>query len=365
MSEQNNVGILGIGVYLPKETRSNNWWPKEVIEKWIDDKRRFSSAFELDALDLEDLSPEAKILIETLNDLRRKPDIFEGSKNRYIMAPDEKTTDMEIAAASAALKNAGITPNKIDFLITQSTLPDILLDANACIVHKALKLPSSCFSHDVSGMCNAFLQQLFVAQCFIKSGIAKFGLLIQSSGMSRLIEREHPSSPFFGDGATAILVGHVPSNQGVLSIKNHTNGGLGSYFTTGIPGKQWYDEGRIKTYILSVNSGPLLNFNAVEQSKLLIESALRESHMNKSELQFYAGHQGMSWFRGVTQKAIGIPNANTYDTFSDHASLVGANIPLVLALGAQNNLLKKGDNVAAFSPGTGMTASGMIMKWAL
>ncbi len=168
---------------------------------------------------------------------------------------------------------------------------------------------------------------------------------------------------FFGDGATAIIVGSVPSTQGMLSIKNHTNGGLGSYFTTGIPGKRWYDEGRIRTHILNVSSGPLLNFNAVEQSKVLVESALVDAHLEKSALQFYAGHQGMSWFREVTQKAIGIPHANSYDTFGMHASLVGANIPLVLCLAAQNNLLKKGDNVAAFSPGSGMTASAMIMKW--
>ncbi|HEV2524445.1 MAG TPA: 3-oxoacyl-[acyl-carrier-protein] synthase III C-terminal domain-containing protein [Gammaproteobacteria bacterium] len=363
MSEQNNIGILGIGTYLPKEIRENSWWPPEVVKTWVDDKRRFSSAFDLDALDLEDLSPEAKILIETLNNLKRNPDVFEGSKIRHIMAPNEKTTDMEIKAAFDALKNAGISPNKLDFVITQTTLPDILLDANACIVHKALKLPSNCFSLEVLGMCNAFLQQLFVAQGLIKSGTARYGLLIQSSGMSRLIEPQHPSAPFFGDGATAIIVGSVPSTQGMLSIKNHTNGGLGSYFTTGIPGKRWYDEGRIKTHILDVSSGPLLNFNAVEQSKLLIESALVDAHLEKAALQFYAGHQGMSWFREVTQKTIDIPHAKSYDTFGMHASLVGANIPLVLCLAAQNNLLKKGDNIAAFSPGSGMTASGMIMKW--
>ncbi|HXH55140.1 MAG TPA: 3-oxoacyl-[acyl-carrier-protein] synthase III C-terminal domain-containing protein [Gammaproteobacteria bacterium] len=363
MSEKNNIGILGIGAYLPKEIRENSWWPPEIVKTWIDDKRRFSSAFELDVVDLAELSPEARILIETLNAIRSKADVFEGSKLRHIMAHDEKTTDMEIQAASNALKNAEISPNKIDFIITQTTLPDILLDANACIVHKALKLPANCFSLEVLGMCNAFLQQLFIAQGLIKSGTARYGLLIQSSGMSRLIEPEHPSAPFFGDGATAVIVGSVPNHQGVLSIKNHTNGGLGSYFTTGIPGKRWYDEGRIKAHVLNVSSGPLLNFNGVEQSKLLIESALVDAHLEKSALQFYAGHQGMSWFREVTQKAIGIPHATSYDTFSMTASLVGANLPLVLYSAAQNNLLKKGDNVAAFSPGSGMTAAGMITKW--
>ncbi len=365
MSEQNNLGILGLGLYLPKETRQNNWWSPEITKTWIDDKRRFSSAFELDAVDLEELSPEAKILIETLNDIRSKADIFEGSKIRHIMSKDEKSTDMEIKAATDALKNAGISPNKIDFVITQSTLPDILLDANACIDHKALKLSSNCCSFEVLGMCNAFLQQLFIAQGLIKSGTARYGLLIQSSGMSRLIEPEHPSSPFFGDGATAVVVGPVPSHQGILSIKHNTNGGLGSYFTTGIPGKRWYDEGRVKTHILNVTSGPLLNFHAVEQSKVLIEAALLDAQLEKSALQFYAGHQGMSWFREVTQKAIGIPQAKTYDTFGMHASLVGANIPLVLFLAAQNNLLRNTDHLAAFSPGSGMTATGIILKWVI
>jgi 3-oxoacyl-[acyl-carrier-protein] synthase-3 len=365
MNAKNNVGILGLGVYLPKAVRENNWWSEEIVKQWVDDKRRFSSAFELEDIDLEELSPEARILIETLHDLKMQSDIFEGSQKRHIMANEEKTTDMEIFAAKEALKNAGISSEKIDFIMVQSTLPDILHDANACIVHKALKLKSSCFSQDVSGMCNAFMQQLFVARSLIKSGVAKYGLLIQSSGMSRLLEREHPSAPFFGDGATAVIIGEVPANQGILSIQNHTHGGLGSYFTTGVPGKQWYEEGQIKTHILNVASGPLLNFNAVEQSKILIELALHESSLDKSEIQFYAGHQGMSWFRQVTQKAIGILHAKTYDTFAMHASLVGCNIPLVLYKALQNKLLNKGDTLAAFSPGSGMTASGIVMKWDL
>lgn len=170
MNAQINVGILGLGVYLPKEIRENNWWSEDIVTKWVDDKRRFSSAFELDSIDVEALSPEASLLIDALKELRCKSDIFEGFKKRHIMAPDEKTTNMEIQAALEALKNAGVQPSKIDFLITQSTLPDILYDANACIVHKALKLNSSCFSQEVSGMCNAFLQQLFIAQSLIRSG---------------------------------------------------------------------------------------------------------------------------------------------------------------------------------------------------
>lgn len=365
MSTRNNADILGIGVYLPEQIRENNWWSEDIVQKWADDKRRFSSSFDINNIDLEDLSPEARILIETLHDLRRNTDTFEGSKQRYIMAEQEKTSDMEIAASQCALKNAGVSPSKIDFVITQSTLPDIICDPNACIVHKALNLKSTCFSQEVLGMCNSFLQQLFVAKSIIESGNASYGLLIQSSGMSRLVEREHPSSPFFGDGATAVVVGPTSIKQGIFSIKNNTHGGLGTYFTNGIPGKNWYDEGRIKTYVSNIASGPMLNFHAVEQSKILIEMALKEADLQKSDIQFYAGHQGMSWFRQVTQKAIGINSASTYDTFGMHASLVGANIPLVLYNGIQNKLLKKGDNVAAFSPGSGMTATGMLMKWGI
>lgn len=365
MSTDRNLGILGLGAYLPSNIRENSWWSKDIIKKWVDDKRRFSSAFDLDAIDMTTLSPEAKILIETLHALKNDMDIFEGSTQRYIMSSHEKTSDMEISAAIQALKNANLSPSKIDFLLVHSTLPDILYDANACVVHSALNLKKSCFSQDVSGMCNAFMQQLFIAQSLIKSKQANYGLLIQSSGMSRLLEAEHPSSPFFGDGATAVIVGPTGLDQGILSIKNFTHGGLGSYFTTGIPDKNWYDEGRIRTYVLNINSGPLLNFQAIEQSKLLIEEALKESKRDKSEVQFYAGHQGMSWFREATQKAIGIAEAKSYDTFKMHASLVGANVPLVSYLASKNGALKNGDLLAAFSPGSGMTASGMIMKWHL
>src|SRR5260370_42131871 len=34
MSSISNVGILGMGIYLPPTVRTNDWWPAPVVQKW-------------------------------------------------------------------------------------------------------------------------------------------------------------------------------------------------------------------------------------------------------------------------------------------------------------------------------------------
>ena len=36
MSKQVAVGIKGLGVYLPKEIRTNSHWPQAIVDSWID-----------------------------------------------------------------------------------------------------------------------------------------------------------------------------------------------------------------------------------------------------------------------------------------------------------------------------------------
>lgn len=358
-----NIGILGMGAYLPSSIRTNDWWPTDIVQKWLADKNRVINSASVMTNNWDQLPLEQRCLMAALMEFKNDP--FDGSQKRHIMAADEKTSDMEIQAAKAALTNSGIQPNDIDFLLCQSTLPDTLSDPNSCTIHHQLNLKRSCYSQDMSGMCNAFLSQLYLAQSLICSGSAKYGLLIQSSGMSRLQDQENPMSPLFGDGATAVVVGAVGSNEGVISMINYTNGNLGQYLCNGIAGKNWYDEGKIKTFFANPTHGLRMISDAIKQSQTLLEQNLIEAKLDKAQINFYAGHQGVKWFRAATQKAMGLEHAATYDTFPVYASLVGANVPLVLYFAKENKLINKNDYIASFTPGTGVTATSTILRWVI
>lgn len=58
----------------------------------------------------------------------------------------------------------------------------------------------------------------------IQAGRAKVALLIQSSGTTRLMSPEDPMSAWFGDGATAVIVGAVEPGFGLLGQSHETHG---------------------------------------------------------------------------------------------------------------------------------------------
>jgi 3-oxoacyl-[acyl-carrier-protein] synthase-3 len=71
----------------------------------------------------------------------------------------------------------------------------------------------------------------------------------------------------------------------------------------------------------------------------------------------------MVWLREVIQAHAGLVNARAIDTFKGFANLSAANLPLILAMGERDGLLRPGQCVAAFSGGAGEVWSSMILRW--
>src|SRR5271157_1929620 len=59
-----------------------------------------------------------------------------GIKERRIAAPHEKTSDLALKAALQALKNAKISPEKIDLIVVATVTPDSSFPSVACKVQK-------------------------------------------------------------------------------------------------------------------------------------------------------------------------------------------------------------------------------------
>jgi 3-oxoacyl-[acyl-carrier-protein] synthase-3 len=80
-------------------------------------------------------------------------------------------------------------------------------------------------------------------------------------------------------------------------------------------------------------------------------------------VSFYASHQGTSWLRAVTQEFAGLGHARSVDTFPWAASVMGVNVPLVLAAAVREGKLREGDLAVAFSGGLGETWSSVVIRW--
>src|SRR3954462_10518095 len=113
MSHDTNVGILGLGAYLPPEVRGNDWWPQSVVSKWVA-KRAEGRAKHAGAIP-ENLTPGMARVMKAVQEIENDP--FQGAVSRHVLPEGMLSSDMEQRAAEQAIASAGIDPAEIDLVL--------------------------------------------------------------------------------------------------------------------------------------------------------------------------------------------------------------------------------------------------------
>ena len=91
-----------------------------------------------------------------------------GIRERHIVADGEKTSDLALDAARAALADAGIDAGELDLIICATTTPDETFPATATIVQARLGMTRGA-AFDVQAVCSGFIYGLSVADNFIRA----------------------------------------------------------------------------------------------------------------------------------------------------------------------------------------------------
>ncbi|MEZ4368764.1 MAG: 3-oxoacyl-[acyl-carrier-protein] synthase III C-terminal domain-containing protein [Kofleriaceae bacterium] len=357
MKSRTNVGIAGLGIHLPSVIRTNDWWPPAVVKSWEARKGQR----EQQRTESPEMPPGGELVTEAM--ARYDADPFEGAIERRVMPDDQMPTDMQIAAGRTALASAGVAPQDVDFLLVQSTTSDYLHVPDGCRVHEQLGIATNCFTLQTDMMCSSFLQQLILAEALIHSGIGTTGLLIQCSTMSRHLRPEDPWSAWFGDAATAAVVKPARPGRGLLAHAHMTDGRYHGGLVTGTPNAHWWDGGQP---IVHVNDGDRARgmVTAIPEAvKILIERALADADLSKSDVRFIATHQATIWLGEVVQRHAGLAHAARVDAFPRTTSVVGCNLPITLGLATERGLLRDDDPVVMFAGAAGMTAGAAVMRW--
>lgn len=345
------AGILGLGVYLPDEVRRNDWWPAEIVERW---KAPRTSKDPVAPTGDDEVS-------EAIRDLASDP--FAGAVERRVMAEGMAASDMEIIAAQRALAAAGIDASDVGLLLVTSWMPDLIGTNTACTVHAGVGLPTDCLTMSTESSFNALQHQVSIAAAMIATGSVRFALLVQSCSISRFMPYEESYSPWNGDGATALVVGPVRAGFGLLGAAHRTDGSLQGGLLVGIPDARWFDEGRPILY----SPRPQNQHKTLQMlqacARECIGTALARAGLTTADVDVYASHQPVSWFRRVTQVAAGLEHARAIGTFEHTGSLGVCNVPIVLAASVEQGVLRDGDIVVTHAGGAGGTWSSLVMRW--
>ena len=319
--------VLGCGGYLPEEAVSNDELAKrgvDTFDEWIS---------------------------------RRT-----GIKQRHLAKPDQKTSDLALAAAQAALADAKLTAADIDLVIVATTTPDNTFPATAARVQAGLGMKGG-FAFDVQAVCSGFVYALAVANNFICMGQAKHALVIGAETMSRLLDwNDRGTCVLFGDGAGAVVLGVAEgkgdkTDRGILSTHLHSDGSCyDMLYTDGGPGSTG-TVGHLKMHGSEVFRHAVVNLATV------VDEALAANNLKPEEIDWLVPHQANSRIIEGTAKKLNMPSEKVVLTIADHANTSAASVPLALATAVKDGRIKRGQLLLLEAMGGGFTWAAAVLRW--
>jgi 3-oxoacyl-[acyl-carrier-protein] synthase-3 len=335
-----------------------------VVDGWSDRRpeSRKGEAFHKRSDDSATLTESMKAVAAEMAQLDADP--FRGSRQRRVMANDETPSDMEVAACEDAIRRAGVDRNRIKVLLQSSIIPDYIAVPNAGFIHHRLGLDKDCMSLSVDSDCTSFAYQMTLAERLINGGLTDYALVVQSIALTRIMPTEAEFSPFFGDVATAAIIGKVGKGRGLISRSSRTYGEHHSAFIAGCPGKRWWQsDGAVRAY---VRDGRALRHMLLKSVDLSVEvniEAIERAGVAPSDIAYLAAHQMAPWSSALISRFTGLSRAKHLTTFPSMGNNGASNIPLLLAMGEKENLLRTDDLVLLSSVAAGYTAAAIVMRW--
>jgi len=350
--------IIGIGSYVPERIVPNSHF---LDWEFYDAKQ-------------ERITTPNEVIIEKFKAIT-------GIEERRWMKEDMVASDMAVIAAERALKDSGIDPDDLDYIIAATNFGDVAHGSNfsdfmpavASRIKDRLKLSNpKAVAFDVIFGCPGWLQALIMGQQFMKAGDAKYAMIVGVEGLSRVVDPYDRDAMIFADGAGVVIIklNEEEGGSGILSYKavSHAHPQAALLFNDNsfnpehkINGKFIRMQGH-KIYEYALNEVPAAMKAAMDESgyeiddlkKVFIHQA-NEKMDEQIVRRFYRLYkkQVPEYIMPMSINKLGNSSVATIPTLMD----------MVRSGQLENHDLQKGDLVLLASVGAGMNINAVVMRY--
>ncbi|MED0901485.1 beta-ketoacyl-ACP synthase III [Bacillus nitratireducens] len=307
-----NVGILGIGRYVPEKVVTNHDLEKivDTSDEWI--RTRTGIA-------------ERRIADDTID-----------------------TSYMAVEASKKALEDAGVSGEDIDLILVATVTPDRAFPAVACVIQEAIGAKHAA-AMDLSAACAGFMYGMITAQQFIQTGTYKNVLVVGSDKLSKIVDwNDRNTAVLFGDGAGAIVMGAVSEGKGVLSFELGADGSGGKHL--------YQDE-----YVM-MNGREVFKF-AVRQLGDSCLRVLEKAGLTKEDVDFLVPHQANIRIMESARERLNLPKEKMSMTIEKFGNTSASSIPIAMVEELQNGRIQDGDLIILVGFGGGLTWGAVALRW--
>lgn len=352
-----SIVITGVGSYIPEIVKKNT----DFLDNMFVDKKGIH------------IDQPNEVVVEKLRKIT-------GIEERRYARKDQVASDIATIAAERAIKDAGIDPEELDYLIVGQNFGDIREGSNqtdqvpsiaARVKHKLRIKNPSCVTYDVIFGCPGWLEGVIQAQAYIKAGMAKKCLIIGAETLSRVVDKHDRDSMIFADGAGATIIEESDQPGGILAHETASfTYSEAPYLNYEV--SEHKEEALSKTQYVKMSGRRIYNF-ALTRVPNAMKSCLDKSGKSIDELKKLFMHQANEkmdeamcerFYKLYDREAPeNVTPMNIHKLGNSSVATLPTLLDMVRHGQIENQELNKGDIIIFASVGAGMNLNAMVYQY--
>jgi 3-oxoacyl-[acyl-carrier-protein] synthase III len=285
-----------------------------------------------------------------------------GIERRHFAADGERTSDLAIRAAEAALADAGLTGSDIDVIVLATATPDQTFPATAVRVQDAVGMRGG-YAYDLQAVCAGFVFALAQADALVRTGQARRVMVIGAETFSRILDfSDRGTCVLFGDGAGALVLeasegDGTSDDRGILATDLNSDGRHAELL--------YVDGGPSTTGTAGVvrMAGQEVFKHAVLKLAETGTRALGRAGLATADVDWLVPHQANLRIMTMTAAKLGVPLDQVVVTVQDHGNTSAASIPLALSVAHREGRFRRGDVLLMEAIGGGLAWGAAVLRW--
>jgi len=288
-----------------------------------------------------------------------------GIRERRIASSTETTASLAIEAGTAAIKQAGITPEDVGLLIIATATPEQPIPHTGAFVGDALGL--RCGSFDLGAGCAGFVYELVTGAALLSTGQVDHVLVIGAETLSRVIDpSDRATCILFGDAAAALVLEAGPDDgPGLMAWDLGCDGSAAGLL--GVPA----GGSRLPATPETIAAG--LQFLKMQGQEVfrravraVVDSAratLERADVAAADVDWFVPHQANLRIIEASANRLKIPMERTIVNLDRYGNTSAASIPLAIAESVEGGRVRDGDLLLLSGFGAGMTWGSAVLRW--
>lgn len=289
---------------------------------------------------------------------------FDG-QTRYRISGEEKQISLAVSACEKALKNANITVNDIDCIVSASAVGIQPIPCMAALIHEKIAKGTSIPALDINTTCTSFMTALDTMSYLLEAGRYKRILIFSCDVASRALNpKQKESFQLFSDGAVAFIIEKTDKEIGVIDAmqKTWSEGAHSTEIRGGLSNlhPENYSEETKEEFMFDMNGKTVLSLSMKKIPEMMKEF-LENNDMKISDIDMVVPHQA-SVAMPIVMEKLGVPEDRFINEVKEFGNMVSASVPLALAHGLENRKIKNGDTILLIGTAAGLTTNLLLIR---